>query len=233
MRLLICPHAGGAPGFYRDLARYLTGRLEVWAVNYPGRERRVAEPLSGSVREMAEAIAEHIAARFPAALAIMGHSMGASIAHEVAVRLPEQIRGLVVSARNPPTEETRTGAIHLLSDDQLVNEVESMGATPPGVLTHPELRELLLPVIRNDYRMIETYRPGLVKALTIPTYAYVGLDDATTDIEVMGGWGKVTQGSFGLRTFSGGHFYFTDHLPAMADSLVRDVASCLEPQAVS
>lgn len=227
-RLVILPHAGGGPAFYRKLVLGLEPELVCWVIHYPGRERRIADPQPSSLTELADTVATEIQQHIEAPLVLFGHSMGASVAHEVAMRIPEHIRGLILSGRGARSTADPSRPVHLLSDDALIAEVNSLNATPAEVLSHPELRAVLLPTIRADYRIIETHTVQRSDPHRVPVVTYVGTNDPTTAPHDMDDWAEWTTLPLRQREFPGNHFYFTDCLDTVADAIIQDVSNMTE-----
>ncbi len=218
-RLLCLPHAGGAASYYLPVSRALAPAIDVLAVQYPGRQDRHTEPPVESVEGLADQLVPLLDLDLP--LRIFGHSLGASVAFEVARRL--EARGVVpaalfVSGRRAPSRD-REETVHLLDDDGLLAEVKSLAGTDAAVFDDPELVRMVLPTLRNDYRAAETYRWRPGPPLTCPVHALTGDADPRVTVEEAAAWEEHTSGRFTLTTFTGGHFYLTDHLPAIFNLL--------------
>lgn len=225
MRLLCCPPAGAGAGFYRGWGRLLPAELEVLTVQYPGREDRIAEPSIATMAQLADGIAEAAQLLTDLPLALFGHSMGAAVAHEVARRLEGtgiRIEHLFVSGRPPPHRQ-RLKEIHRRDDDGVVAEITRLGGTPPAVLADAALRAMLLPPIRSDFRLIETYAGAIDPQLRAPVSALIGEADSEVDAVEAAAWAEATRGAFHLGLYPGGHFY----LQAEAARLIRDIAARL------
>ncbi|MEU4411273.1 alpha/beta fold hydrolase [Streptosporangium sp. NPDC023963] len=223
LRLVCFPHAGGAASFFRPWADHVSAEVELSAVRYPGREDRVAEPFAERLDDLVEPVVQECLRLADVPLAFFGHSMGASVAYEVALRLQLDhgigLRGLFVSARSAPGHEKEPDLAGA-ADDRLIEHLTGLGGTDGQALRHPELLDLLLPAIRADYRLAESYEPTIKgAALDTPISVYYG--DAEEDLseESVMAWSAVTTGPFRTRSFEGGHFYLVDHLPV----LVADV----------
>jgi surfactin synthase thioesterase subunit len=220
-RLLCLPHAGGAASYYLPVSQALTPAIDVLAVQYPGRQDRLAEPPVDSVDQLADLLVPLLDSYLDRPLTIFGHSLGASVAFEVARRL--EARGVVpaalfVSGRRAPSRG-RDEHVHLLDDAGLLAEVKSLEGTDTAVFDDPELVRMVLPTLRNDYRAAETYRWRPGPPLTCPVHALIGDADPRVTVEEAGAWAEHTSGEFTLTTFSGGHFYLTEHLPAVLERL--------------
>jgi pyochelin biosynthesis protein PchC len=220
---VVCfPHSGGAASSYRPLAAELDGHLAVVAVQYPGRQDRGSEPVVTDLHELADRTA---AALPPADVprVFFGHSMGAILAYEVAQRLGGRGPAAFVASARPAPSRVRPTTAYRLDDVAFVAELVRLGGTEAAVLEHPELRALLLPTIRGDYRASETYRRRDDRPLSCPLLALAGADDPVAPVGDVLAWSEHTVGSFRMETFPGGHFYLRDHWAAVA-RLVRALA---------
>ncbi|WP_236242297.1 thioesterase II family protein [Streptomyces sp. CC228A] len=208
-RRLVCfPHAGGAASFYRPWARYADPGTELLAVQYPGRENRFREPLVPTMDPLASAVAGELLSLPPLPTVFFGHSMGAAVAYETLLRLEgagtTHVTRLCVSGRSP--DGAAGPAVR--TDDEVVEAVRALGGTHAAVWDDPDMRELLLPVIRNDYRLIDGYRrPADAPLLLADVHALTGDRDPQVTPEEAAGWSAVTSGSFRLTVLEGDHFY--------------------------
>jgi pyochelin biosynthesis protein PchC len=220
-RLVCFPHAGGSASYFFPLSQAMAPSVEVLALQYPGRQDRMAEQPLTSIRDFARHAFEALQPWADLPLVFFGHSMGATIAFEVA-RLLEQadisLQGLFVSGRRAPTTH-RDERVHLLSDDAIVAEVMMLDGTDSGLLSDTEFMRMILPAIKNDYRAIETYRYQPSRGLRCPIMAMVGDDDPKATLEEVRAWRDHTSGPFELQVFTGGHFYLTGHQSEIVNTI--------------
>ncbi|SEQ77970.1 Surfactin synthase thioesterase subunit [Lentzea xinjiangensis] len=210
--LVVCfPHAGGAASWYRPFVPHFAGRAELVAVQYPGRQDRRSEPLVDDIRRLADAVAPLLDRDRP--LRLFGHSMGAMIAFEVALRA--EPAHLFVSGRRAP-QIVRDDRVHQRDDAGLVAEVRRLAGTDARVFDDEELVRMVLPAIRADYRAAETYRYRPGPALSCPLTALTGDADPKAAVDEVRQWGERTTGAFAMHVFPGGHFYLTEHRQAVA-----------------
>ncbi|MER6169200.1 thioesterase II family protein [Streptomyces violaceorubidus] len=219
---LVCfPHAGGSATSFHPLSRALAGRLDVVAVQYPGRQDRHREPAFEDLHELAdaayEAVVEAVGCDRP--LALFGHSMGASVAFEVALRLERRAGvkpvSLFVSGRRAPSRH-RSEDLHRKGDDALLREIRALDGTAQAALDDEDIVRMFLPSLRADYTAIELYRSAPGATVGCPVVALTGDTDPKTTVEEAGAWQEHTTGPFDLRVFEGGHFFVSERTDAVA-----------------
>ncbi|WP_129293079.1 thioesterase II family protein [Streptomyces lydicus] len=214
LRLVCLPHAGGSASFYHPMASAVPLPVDVLAVQYPGRQDRRTEPGITSIQALADEVTEALEPWTDQPLALFGHSMGATLAFEVARRL-ESRHGVVpaalfASGRRAPSRP-RNESVHRLGDDGLIAELKALSGTDSQVLGDEEVLRMVLPAIRTDYRAAETYvyEPG--EKLHCPVIGLVGDGDPKVTVGEARSWGDHTEGPFNFHTFGGGHFYLLNH----------------------
>ncbi|MEW2512425.1 thioesterase domain-containing protein [Streptomyces sp. NPDC046870] len=230
VRLYCLPWAGAGAAGFRDWARGLPEWVEVVAVALPGRERRLAEPALDSVRRIADRLAPVLladAGELPQAL--FGHSLGALVAHETALRLTAAGAGpelLVVSGSRAPHLPVRGEELHRLPDDaSFLRALRRL--QPPGdaVLDHPELVSLLLPALLADFTAAETHHRPARADLACPITALYGTDDPLALRSDLDAWGRCTTGGHSVHEVPGGHLFVMTHqrrvLNSVTDALRR------------
>ncbi|MFF2651561.1 thioesterase II family protein [Streptomyces sp. NPDC058045] len=215
VRLVCFPHAGGSASYYFPFSAALSPRVDTVSVQYPGRQDRRNEPLVGDLGQLADLIeAELRASGDSRPVAFFGHSMGATVAFEVARRMAE--RGtpgpvhLFASGRRAPSR-IRADDVHLRGDTGLKEELHLLGGTAGGWLEDEDLLAMVLPVIRNDYRAAELYRAEAGATVSAPLTVLTGDSDPRTTAQEAAAWREHTTGAFALHTFPGGHFFLERH----------------------
>jgi pyochelin biosynthetic protein PchC len=228
-RLICFPHAGGSASFFHGWRSLVPADVELWAVQYPGRHDRIGDPCLDRMEPMLADVLPglHEAEQMPAVL--IGHSLGAAIAYECARRLPDSARALVVSARGGPgrnREETWADR----SDEELLAKLAQLGQISPELMGQPELLELVMPSLRADCRLSETYDPDPEWPIDAPVLACVGHRDPVVTTEDILAWEKSTTGPFTHQVYAGDHFYLREHASALIRAALDTMGTThLEP----
>jgi surfactin synthase thioesterase subunit len=227
-RLFCFPYAGGSASIFRDWHGGPLAACEVCPVQLPGRERRFNERPFDRMKRLAKAIVENLPQDKP--FAFFGHSLGALLAFEVARELRRQSRPtpfhLFVSGAPAPQLCPHKAPRFNLDRDAFIAEIRKLGGTPDEALRSEELLELVLPVLRADFAVIDTYFYLEEPPLPCPITALAGSRDEEVDqFEVMD-WRSQTADRFDAQVFPGDHFFITEF-----GSKVREiVGSAVAPQ---
>ncbi|MEU1020488.1 alpha/beta fold hydrolase [Streptomyces sp. NPDC005898] len=220
-RLVCFPHAGGSAPFYHPVSQRLSPAVDVLAIQYPGRQDRRHEPCVETVEALAEQLVDELRPWLDKPVTLFGHSMGASVAFEVARRLEAAGTvplGLFASGRRAPSRP-RDERVHESDDDGLIAEMKRLSGTDAAVLGDEELLRMVLPAIRADYRAAELYRYAPGPRLNCPIYALVGEDDPKVTVDEATSWADHTNGPFDIKVFKGGHFYINANASAVMDAI--------------
>jgi medium-chain acyl-[acyl-carrier-protein] hydrolase len=234
LRLFCFPYAGGGAAIYRLWPQSLPSDVEVCVAQLPGRGTRLREQPFTSLDALVEAAAEAIAPSLDKPFALFGHSMGAMISFELARRLREldqpQPAQLFISGRRAPQLPVNDPISYNLPEAELRTELLRLNGTPREVLEHPELMELMLPLLRADFSVVETYvyRPGV--PLECPLTAFGGLRDSEVSRGQLEAWREQTASEFVLRMLPGDHFFLNDpqSQPLLLSAIAKDLHQLLK-----
>ncbi|KAB2346153.1 thioesterase II family protein [Actinomadura rudentiformis] len=225
-RLICFPHAGGSATYFHPVSRTLSPDVDVLAIQYPGRQDCRFEACVEDLFEMADLVIEALHPWLDRPVSLFGHSMGATIAYEVARRLEaggHAPLGLFASGRRAPSRH-RDERVHRADDDGIVAELLRLDGTDAQVLHDPDLRRMILPAVRADYRAAETYRCVPGSTVGCPVIALVGDADPHVTVDEASGWRDHTTGPFDLKVFPGEHFYLNDHAPAVMKTITDHIS---------
>lgn len=222
-RLFCFHHAGGAASMYRDWSRLMPSSIEPIAVQLPGRADRFREPPLDAMAPLVDALVEVIEPLLERPFAFYGLSMGGKVAWTLTHRLREHAMPMpsvlfLASVAAPAWQEGR--ANWDVRTEDLVRYLREMGGTPPEVLEQPEFLASLLPTLRADLTLVDTFQFRATTPLDVPIRAFAGVDDVEGSPERMSGWRAETCGRFDLDVVPGGHFFD----PAGERQVIRTVA---------
>jgi len=220
VRLFCFPYAGGGDSIFRSWQQILSDTIEVCPVQLPGRGSRITEPPCTEINELIRLAGQALAPHLDKPFALFGHSMGALIGFELAHHLRREYSAqpvhLFASGRCSP--QTRNEPIDLkLFDSALPEMLRRYNGTPKEALENPELMELVLPVLRADLALCQSYVYTPKPPFSFSITAFGGLDDHGVPRHRIEGWREHTTGPFALRMLPGDHFFLnTARLPLLA-----------------
>ncbi|MBG7463980.1 pyochelin biosynthesis editing thioesterase PchC [Pseudomonas aeruginosa] len=225
LRLACFPHAGGSASFFRSWSEHLPPDIDLLALQYPGREDRFNEAPATRLEDLADGAALALRDFADAPLALFGHSLGAALAYETALRLESAgapLRHLFVSA-HPAPHRQRGGALHRGGEAALLEDIRRQGGASE-LLEDADLRALFLPILRADYQASETYRRAQPIALACALDVLLGEHDEEVSAAEAQAWSDASRTPARLRRFPGGHFYLSEGRDAVIEHLLRRLA---------
>lgn len=211
-RLLVFHYAGGSASLFRPWAQQLPDDLEILAGELPGRAARFNEPPLREVSLAVEMFANetrHWSCDVP--YVFFGHSLGALVAYELAHfnRRHALItpRMLVVSGKKAPHMPRIDPTLADLPREEFKQRLREYDGTPDEILQNAEFVDLLLPMLRCDFAMVENYSYTPRDAIECPIFALGGRSDRWVSEEEIRGWQFHTASDFGWSMLDGGHFF--------------------------
>jgi len=211
MRLFCFPYAGGTAAIFRNWPQYLPADIELCAIQYAGRGSRIAEPLSEDVVDVMNGIYDNLQPFLRPPFAFFGHSMGALVSYEFARRLQREQQPqpfqLFVSGCSAPHVRLVDEPTYNLPEPEFIDELRRLQGTPPEVLEHIELMQLMMPIIRADFKASQTYKYVPGPPLECAIRAFGGLKDDMVPRAEVEAWSEHTRGSFRAQMLPGDHFF--------------------------
>lgn len=225
---LFCfPFGGGGASAYRLWSRALE-QVEVCPVQLPGREGRFSEPALTRFPEVIDRLAEALAPHLSRPFAFFGHSMGALIAFELArqlrqagLPLPHRI---FVSGHPAPQLPRRRPVISHLPRTEFVQALRDDFDVDPVLLDNEELVGMILPILRADYELVESYVYGEAPLLPCPISAFGGTRDLEATEQELQAWRLNTIGGFRAVSFPGNHWFINTSREDIIREVKRDLA---------
>jgi len=221
-QLLCFPHAGSGPAPYLPWAPLLGEDIEVAAVCLPGRERRLGERRYRRMDPLVAELSADVMPMLRPPYAFFGHSLGALIAFELCQVLERQEQApppahLFVSGCGAPHRPVPHPPAHGLADGEFLARVRRFGGLPDAVLNDHQMLALVLPVLRDDFELAETYAPGKPRAVRTPLTAISGAQDRSVPRTGLDAWRELALGRFQASIVPGGHFYLAESAPAITE----------------
>jgi medium-chain acyl-[acyl-carrier-protein] hydrolase len=226
IRLFCFAYAGGNASIFRAWGQHLPPEIEVAPVELPGHGNRFTEPLFTRLEPLIEALAQALLPYLTTLpFAFFGHSMGGLISFELARQLRRQHapepRHLLISAHRAAHLPDPDAPIYDLPDHQFLEKLRELKGTPEAVLEHTELMQVLIPILRADFAICETYIYRPEKPLTCPITAFGGLEDLQVSHDELQGWRDQTLEKFELHMLPGDHFFVNSRQAELLQLLPR------------
>ena len=235
LRLFCFPFAGGGSAVYHNWAQSLDPTIEVVAVEPPGRLGRINEEPITDIGEFVDKLVVEMGHAIDRPFAFFGHCLGGLTMYETARRLFHGKRSspthLFVSGARPPDRILDLGTFEQQLTHNLLNLANFKINLPPyaqpddvfaefirhfniqateQLLSDPNLRQLMLPVIRAEFEMALNYDFIEEPPWDIPITCFAGIDDPYVSRQHALGWGRFTNSRLQIHIRQGAHFAVVD-----------------------
>lgn len=211
IRLFCFPYGGGGATFFYPWAFKLSSLAELVAIQLPGHETRFDEPLLYDKEEIINELLKAFINYNDKPYIFFGHSLGALISFELikALRKAEYFSPshLIVSGRRAPHISSRMLPIHHLPDKEFLEKILRYDGLTQEMLGNEDLMKLILPVLRADFKVSETYKYVPDLPFDFDITAMGGTGDLTTFEEDIKEWESHTSRRFKYFSYSGNHFF--------------------------
>ncbi|MEU9647525.1 thioesterase domain-containing protein [Streptomyces sp. NPDC048110] len=224
LRLICLPQAGGSAASFAPWRLDPPPGVELATVELPGRGVRSSEPLPDTLEELADAVLDGIAGELRGPYAFFGHSFGALIGYELAVRVRRSgltpPAALLVSASRAPHARVLRRVTDC-DDEGLLSWLEGFGGFPPELHRYPAYLRYAVRTVRRDLALAEAYTAPGPAPVGCPLHVFGGADDPLVSRQRMEGWRECADDEFSLRLLPGGHDYPFTHAGTTLDALGR------------
>jgi len=217
MILFCLPYAGGSETIYYKWKNHLNPSIKAVLIQLKGRGKRFSESFYESLPEAVDDIFENIKDLIADDIyAIYGHSMGSLLAYELYykismlnLRKPEHI---FFSGYGAPSIIKKGENAYTLSDYDFMKKIMKLGGTPEELFKNKELLEIVLPIIRNDYKILETYNyEEREKKIECDVSILNGKQDSINLEEILT-WKNHVCRDFKVYNFEGNHFFINSNI---------------------
>ena len=203
--------------------------VEVYGLQLPGRADRLAERPFTSVRELVPEISGSMTEVFGQAICFIWAQHGRDPCLRggslVATRYGKGARSPICLRPGAKIAEPALSIFQMNNRDFLAKVVELNG-TPREVLDTPDLLSIVLPLLRADFKLVETYQFGACERLPCPITAIGGSEDEETQNGALEAWQAQTDSTFAMHVLAGDHFFIHSQEQALCrilhDTLARE-----------
>lgn len=227
LRLFCFPYAGGGASVYRAWPGALPPEVELWRVQLPGRETRLQERPFTRLEPLLQILAPVLLPHLHLPFAFFGHSMGALIGFELA-RYLRRLYGIspvhvFVSAHRAPQIPDPDPPASQLPIPAFINKLRRLQGTPEPILGNAELMEMMLPSLRADFELCETYTYVTEAPLACPISTFGGAQDRVVSRDDLAAWRAQTRSAFMQRMFPGNHFFIHSAQELLLQTLSQEL----------
>ena len=212
---------------YRKWPMGLPARVEVCAIQLPGHGNRLREQPFDRLTPLVQALAHELYPYLNKPFAFFGHSMGGLISFELARLLRKQNRPgpahLFISGNPGPEIKDDGPPTFDLPREEFIEKLRELNGTPKEVFEHPELINLMTPMLRADFAITETYEYVHERPLECDLTVFGGVGDIDVTRKHLEAWRMQTSGNFSLRMFPGDHFFLNTARPSLLQVLSREL----------
>ncbi|TDF36341.1 thioesterase [Alteromonadaceae bacterium M269] len=225
LTLFCFPYAGGGVSTYANWHKYLSDDIEVVFVQPPGRGVRLLDDLFDNMDDLMAELSHKILPKLNRPFAFFGHSLGSRVGFELTKRL-QQLRAptplhFFASGSRAPHVESRVEGWYLLPDSEFKAKLRELNGTPEDVLNNSELMDIIMPMLRADFKIADEYRANRGK-INCPITVLRGTDDVDVSIDDTEAWSELTNNFSGVHDVDGDHF-FIDKSPEEVVGIVDEV----------
>lgn len=227
MRLFCFPYAGGSAQLYHKWAARLPSTVEVCPVQLPGRGNRMKDAPFQQLMPLVKAISTAILPYLHKPFCFFGHSMGAMISFELTRLLQREYAlqpvHLFVAGRTAPQITVTEPHTYHLPESEFLESLHDLNGTPKELLANTELMQLMIPLLRADFEVCQTYSYVPGPRLNCPVSVYGGKQDEQVSLEAYEAWKEQTNGPFKLTMFEGDHFFINSNQDLLLQTLSEEL----------
>jgi len=211
-KLFVVPHAGGSSYSYYGVTKF---NAEVILLDLAGHGTRLNEPLLDTLDDIVDDLYSSYFEQIVAEpFCLFGHSMGGVIGYLLSLKIFQRTsllpnRLIISSIGPPPTLPLKQ--LHKLPDHEFIAAMRKYEGIPEEIIANKEMMNFFMPIIKNDFKAIETFNFTETQLPHIPTVLIWGCDDII-DKNTMVKWNHYTGNNTILREIKGGHFSIFENL---------------------
>lgn len=226
--LFLFPYAGGSSYSLNSLIPLLEPYFNVRAIEYPGHGTCFEKDLVSDINKLTDLVFLDVQEDLHRPYIFWGHSMGALVCYlltkklqDMGYKVPEHL--FLSGSRGP--QFPITSSSHTLPYEAFWKVIQDLGGCPDEVLQSEELKELFEPILRSDFKCMETYRHIGGAHLNVPISLLLGREDTVSESEAKL-WEAETSGPVELHMFEGNHFFIFEQSQSVVDLIIKKIGAC-------
>jgi medium-chain acyl-[acyl-carrier-protein] hydrolase len=228
-RVFCFPYSGATAQVFRPLTQLLPKGISVYSYELPGRGRRFGEEIPGTISEIIEEIHLSIVGMLDKPYVFLGHSLGGILSYEMARHIKAHghplPRHLFVTGIRAPQVPKREKNTFDLPRNEFIEKIKEMGGTPSEIFSNEEMLDIMVPILRKDFQIYETYSFTADIPVPFPITAIGGIDDKFVTREDLELWSIHTSSLFEIHMLKGDHFFIHDNMNRIAQLITKAVSS--------
>ncbi|HYO51499.1 thioesterase II family protein [Archangium sp.] len=228
---LFCFHfAGGDASIFRLWTTQLPASIEVCPIELPGRATRRAEAPITRFPELLDKMAGMVRPflkQLP--FAFFGHSFGGITAFELTRWMrrnagPMPVHLFLSACPALHIRQQPAPRISHLSDTEFLEQIATRFGAPREVLASDDVRDTVLPALRADLLVGESYQYAPEPPLDVPISSFGAWEDPEVSQEEAEAWRQQTTVGFRLRMLPGNHFFLAAERRRLHQAILEDLA---------
>jgi len=234
LRIFCFPYAGAGAAAFRQWQDHFADNINVCALQMPGREDRVGEAPYTLLSDLVCDIADVICPLLGTPFVFFGHCNGALISFELArelsrrdLSMPEH---MFVSGFRAPDLVNPNPLVHQMEANDLICELKRYEGLPTEVLYDEHIMSSLIPTLRADFSLQESYQYRDQQKLNCPMTIFGGLHDNVVARKQLMGWRSITQQQSSIRIFTGGHMFINTQRQILLQAIDNELSQILESE---
>jgi surfactin synthase thioesterase subunit len=228
----ICvPYSGGSSFAYQRLVPYVPKNWKMTTLAFPGRGQRIREPLIYDLENLVQDSWQQLKDFSKEPYILFGHSLGATLAWLLVHKAMEEKSTLPVhlflSGTDGPSNPPRLPYRYLLPKEDFKVKLKTYGGIPDEILNDEMAFAFFEPILRADFRAVETWKYTRKALLNIPATVITGTEEGIPEPNIRL-WQKEFTSQIAFEKVDGNHFFLFENSQQFVDLLKRHLVNSLK-----
>ena len=224
LRLICFPYAGGSASIYAHWGKLLSDDIKIIAAQPPGYLMRAGEDAYTDMADVIDEFMESAELFDNKAYIFFGHSLGSRVAFALALRIQSQIfplpQHIIASGSYAPHLPFDGEISYNFPYDEFKVRLKDLNGTPKEILQNQDFMDLLIPPLRADFKIAETYQSEKI-AINCPMTILGGTEDSEVSLEKLNAWGELSSFPVNVSVITGDHFFINTNTAAVINEVTN------------